>query len=86
MTLFEPQYNTRISIMVRIGDFVIWRSIMSGEFHPYPQNVKFPPRPIFRVFCGPLASLAMSLSHSHKFKFVFLSTSIHACTKYEVSS
>ena len=32
MTLFEPQYNTRISIMVRIGDFVIWRSIMSGEF------------------------------------------------------
>ena len=32
MTLFEPQYNTRISMMVRIGDFVKWRSIMSGEF------------------------------------------------------
>ena len=31
---------------------------------PYPQNLKFPPRPIFRFFCGPLASLANSLSHS----------------------
>ena len=52
---------------------------------PYPQNVKFPPRPIFRFFCGPLASLAISLSHSHEFKFFAFSTSIHACTKDKVS-
>ena len=25
---------------------------------PHPEELKFPPRPIFFVFCGPLASLA----------------------------
>ena len=56
--------------------------IVVGNFK-YPQNLKFPPRPIFRLFCGPLASLAKSLSHSesHEFKFFAISTSIHACTK-----
>ena len=41
---------------------------LSSEMPPYPQNLKFPPRPIFRFFCGPLASLAISLSHCHEFR------------------
>ena len=39
-------------------------STIRFQLIPYPHNFKFPPRPIFRFFCGPLASLAMSLSHS----------------------
>ena len=35
--------------------------------HPHPENLKFPPRYKFSVFCGPLASLAdfgLSISQS----------------------